>query len=152
MRRVLALGVAFVSLLAAGFLWVRDRPVAEAQVALPPVEAEAPVVEPLPPPPKAALTDEQREARRFNRYDRDKDDRLTREEYLVNRRKAFAKADVNGDGRLGFEEFAVATVRKFGKADRDGDGALGRGEFATTAVKRRVRAAPTCKCGDEEEK
>lgn len=153
MRRLLALGVAFLALLAVGFVWTRDRPVAEAQsvlpVAPPPLEAGEVVI--LPKAPKAPLTDEQREARRFNRYDRDKDDLIGREEYLRNRRRAFAKADVNGDGRLDFEEYAVSTTRKFAKADRDGGGTLSRAEFATTAVKRRTPAkASPCKCEDED--
>lgn len=153
MRRLLAFSVAFIALIAAGFLWTRDRPVAEAQTALPP--AAAPMsysnASPLPSAPKSPLTPEQREARRFNRYDKDKDDLIDRAEYLVNRQKAFVKADANGDGRLDFEEFAVTTSRKFKKTDRNGDGHLGREEFATTAVKRRApeKAAP-CKCEAED--
>ncbi len=147
MRRLMALALAFVALLAAGFVWTRDRPVAVAQVAPPPPDPVADGDAPPMKAPRAEITPEQRELRRFNRYDKDKDERITRDEYLANRRKAFARADANGDGRLDFEEFAVVTSRRFAKADRDGDKALAREEFATTAVKRRAKAA--CKCEEE---
>jgi hypothetical protein len=149
MRRWLALGVAVLALVAAGFLWTRDTPVATA--------GEAPMFAADPGPdddgpleaPASPVTDADREARRFARYDRDDDARIDRDEYLVNRKKAFARLDVNGDGKVGFDEYAAATVAKFGKADRDGDGALAAQEFATTAVKRRVKPACVCEKGDE---
>lgn len=87
-----------------------------------------------------------REERRFNRYDKDRNDAITREEYLVSRRKAFAKLDTNGDGRLGFDEWAVRTTTKFSGADTDRSGAMSRAEFATTAVKRREPAKTRCIC------
>ncbi|MFZ4688768.1 MAG: histidine kinase [Polymorphobacter sp.] len=143
MRRFLALAVALTALLAAGFLWTRDRPVAVAtEVGLPALDADdadAPLVAPV-----SSVTPEQREARRFARADKDKDARISRDEYLSTRKKAFARLDANGDGRLGFDEYAAATAKKFGKADRDGDGALAAPEFATTAVKR--KAKPACRC------
>jgi hypothetical protein len=151
MRRLLAFALAFVALLAAGFVWTRDRPVAVAQPAPPPpLEVAANEAPPMK-APRAEITPEQREVRRFNRYDKNKDDLIDRPEYLANRRKAFARADANGDGQLDFEEFAVVTSRKFTKADRDGNKALARTEFATTAVKRRapVKAVP-CKCEEED--
>ena len=144
MRRLVALSIAFLSLVVAGSLWTRDRPVAEAQPSPAPLpEADVAV---LPAPPKAALTDEQREARRFNRYDRDKDRKVDRTEYLASRRKAFAKLDTNKDGQLDFEEYAITTARKFAKADGNGDMTLSAAEFATTATKRRPK--PACDCGD----
>ena len=146
---MLALGVAVLALVAAGFLWTRDAPVATA--------SEAPRLAADPGPdddgpleaPASAVTDADREARRFARYDKDTDARISRDEYLVNRTKAFAKLDVNGDGKVGFDEYAAATVAKFGKADRNGDGALAAGEFATTAVKRKAKAACTCEKPDD---
>jgi hypothetical protein len=74
----------------------------------------------------------------FARYDKDKDASVSRDEYLITRKKAFARLDLNGDGRLGFDEYAAATTRKFGKADRDGDGAL------AAAAKRKDK--PACVC------
>ena len=146
MRRVLALSIAFLALLTAGLLWTRDRPQAVAQTSLPPppvaIEAPAPPLK----APRVELTDEQREARRFNRYDRNKDRQIDRDEYLANRRKSFARLDVNADGRLDFEEYAAATARKFKKADRNGDAALDASEFAATATRRKPKAP--CKCED----
>lgn len=143
MRRWLALGLALVALVAAGFFWTRDRPVAVAtEVAAPPPESdddEAPLVAPV-----SSVTPQQREIRRFGRVDRDNDQRISRDEYLANRQKAFARLDTDKDGRLGFEEYAAATSKKFGKADRDGDGNLDDREFATTAAKR--SAKPACNC------
>ncbi len=148
MRRALALGVALLALIAAGFLWTRDRPVAVAtESPRPAAEAEAegealdagPLVA-----PRSDLTPEQREARRFARYDKDKDDRISRDEYLVNRRKTFAKLDKNGDGKLSFDEYSVKGVEKFVKADVNGDGALVAAEFATTAVKRKPKVGCAC--------
>ena len=77
------------------------------------------------------------------------DARIDRDEYLVNRKKAFAKLDANGDGRVGFDEYAAASVVKFRKADRNGDGALAAKEFATTAVKRKAKPACVCGKGDD---
>ena len=145
MRRVIALSIAFLALLIAGVLWTRDRPAAEAQTPPPPASAPQPAPAPLK-PPKAELTDEQREARRFNRYDRDNNRQIDREEYLASRRKAFARLDTNNDGRLDFEEYAITTARKFKKADRNGDTRLDATEFATTATKRKPTAP--CKCED----
>ena len=150
-RRALALGVALLALVAAGFLWTRDRPVAMAT--LPPqppaAAADADEVEAAEPhtgliAPRSDVTPAQREARRFGRYDKDRDDRISRDEYLANRRKAFAKLDRNGDGKLSFDEYTVKTVEKFTRADRNGDGALAATEFATTAVVRKVKAPAPC--------
>lgn len=108
----------------------------------------------LPPPPPAPTTSVQeraildapvpeasertREEKRFDRYDKDRNDSITRQEYLASRRKAFAKLDSNGDGRLSFEEWAAKTTAKFAGADRDKSGTMDRAEFATTAVKRKI--------------
>jgi len=149
MRRWLALGVAVLALVAAGFLWTRDTPVATAG------EASLFAADPVPDDdgpleaPASPVTDAEREARRFARYDKDDDARIDRDEYLVNRKKAFAKLDANGDGKVGFDEYAAASVVKFGKADRNGDGALAAKEFATTAVKRKAKPACVCGKGDD---
>jgi hypothetical protein len=85
-----------------------------------------------------------REQKRFDRLDKDRDARITRDEYMLSRRKAFAKLDVNGDGRLGFEEWAIKAATKFASADKDRSGVLNAPEFATTAVVRRARAKCVC--------
>jgi hypothetical protein len=116
-----------------------------------PGSARPPAQVPPPPPPSAAAseplpervpeaTPKTREEKRFDRYDKDRNGAITREEYLASRRKAYAKLDANGDGRLSFEEWATKTATKFSGADRDRSGAMSRVEFATTAVKRKPRA------------
>jgi hypothetical protein len=148
MRRFLALAIALLALVAAGFVWTRDRPTAVAFEAPPPAsigdedDRDAGLAAPA-----SSVTPEQREARRFARYDKDNDSRVSRDEYLASRQKAFARLDRDGDGRLGFEEYAAATAKKFGKADRDANGNLEPDEFATTASKR--RAAPVCDCATD---
>ena len=86
-----------------------------------------------------------REQKRFDRYDKDRNDAVAREEYLAPRRKAFAKLDLDRDGKLSFEEWAVRTTTKFAEADKDKSATLTRTEFTTTAPKRRPKAA--CVCG-----
>lgn len=145
MRRFLALGVALLALVSAGFLWTRDRPVAVAtEAVMPAADAEEEAVPERLIAPASSVTPADREARRFARYDKDRDAVVSRDEYLASRRKAFARLDANGNGRLEFEEYSAATVKKFGKADRDGDGELAAAEFAATATKR--KAAPACVC------
>lgn len=85
-----------------------------------------------------------REQKRFDRYDKDKDGKITREEYLANRRKAYARLDVNHDGVLQFDEWAAKSEAKFLTADMDKNGAMTPVEFATTAVKRKPRPAKGC--------
>lgn len=146
MRRFLALGLALIALVAAGFLWTRDRPVAVAQEAPLAVPPPAPQAQPEPPlvAPVSSVTPETREARRFARYDKDDDAKISRDEYLAARKKSFARLDRDGDGRLGFEEYAAATARKFASADRDADGRLEPAEFAVTAARRRPRTPVPC--------
>jgi hypothetical protein len=145
MRRVLAIAIALVALIAAGFLWTRDTPVAVAIETAPPAanadaDDDAPLVAPV-----SNVTPEQREARRFSRYDRDNDAAISRTEYLASRQKAFAKLDADADGKLSFDEYATITIKKFSTADRDADGTLDAGEFASTAPKRRETLACNCK-------
>lgn len=46
-------------------------------------------------PPQAS--ERTREQKRFDRYDRTRDGKVDRDEYLLNRHKAFAKLDTGGD-------------------------------------------------------
>ncbi len=85
-------------------------------------------------------SDKTREQKRFDRYDKDRDGKVTREEYLAPRRKAYAKLDANHDGVLSFDEWAVKTETKFAEADKDKSGAMTPAEFVSTAPKRK---APT---------
>ncbi|RYD56339.1 MAG: EF-hand domain-containing protein [Sphingomonadales bacterium] len=114
---------------------------------VPPIPAaatDAPGDEALPDAAPAASA-KTREQKRFDRYDKDRNDAITREEYLLSRRKAFAKLDANGDGKLGFDEWAGKTVAKFAGADKDKSATLTRAEFLTTAPKPR-KATPKCAC------
>lgn len=85
-----------------------------------------------------------KEAKRFDRSDKNEDGRITLAELVEPRRKAFAKLDSNSDGQLSFEEWAAKTIDKFEGADADGNNALTRAEFATTAPKPRKKAACAC--------
>ena len=80
---------------------------------------------------------------RFNRYDRNGDESITRIEMMSCRTDAFRKLDKDGNNLLTFEEWAVATSDRFAGADGDGNGQLTRTEFRTTRPKRSV---PRCKC------
>ena len=91
-----------------------------------------------------AATERTREQKRFDRYDKDRDGRITRDEYLASRRKAFAKLDTDHDGRLSFDEWASATAAKFAKADVDRSNSLSAAEFLTTKVVH--KSTPRCDC------
>lgn len=155
MWRYLAGGLAALLLAGAGMLWFTSRASKPAPL-LPARPAAAQATGEAAPLPDAApeAPERTREQRRFARYDKDEDGRITRAELLVPRRKAFAKLDGNGDGMLSFDEWVVKTTKKFDAADANRDGALTSAEFATTAPKRRQR--PKCACppaargGDEE--
>ena len=95
-----------------------------------------------PEPPEA--TELTREQRRFFRYDRNRDWKISRTEMLSSRTEAFRKLDKDGNNLLDFEEWAVTTVDKFEGADADGNLSLTPAEFATTAPKRKAKAA--CRC------
>lgn len=87
-------------------------------------------------PPEA--TDETREQRRFARYDKDEDSKVSRDEFLAARRRNYDKLDTNHDGKLDFDEYAAKAIVKFTGADKDHSAALNLSEFATTAVKRKT--------------
>ena len=154
MWRFLA-GVASALLLCgAGVIWwTNGRGDAPLLPAAAPALAQATDVAADPSSPPAA-EERTREEKRFDRYDKDRDQIITSDEYLLSRRKAFAKLDVNGDGRLGFEEWAKKTTDKFAKADADRSRTLSRKEFATTKVVRkaatRVKCAPAPRDEGEE--
>ncbi|MES2095430.1 MAG: EF-hand domain-containing protein [Pseudomonadota bacterium] len=88
-----------------------------------------------------------REEKRFNRYDKDRNGAITRDEYLASRKKAYAKLDVDGNGTLSFDEWATKAEAKFALADKDKSGAMNAVEFATTAVKRKEPVRAKCPPG-----
>ncbi len=132
------------ALMAAGLFLFRGQAATEAvriAPAPPPANVAMTGSEPIVPPRATGRT---REQKRFDRYDKDRDGRITREEYLVSRRKAYAKLDADRDGRLSFDEWAAKTTGKFAKADAGRNGALDAAEFATTAVTRKPARRVEC--------
>lgn len=93
-------------------------------------------------PPDAA--DPSREAKRFNRIDRNRDNLISRTEMLQPRVAAFRKLDTDHNNLLSFDEWSVATSNRFKKADGNGDSALTRGEFVATRPKPSQK--PACRC------
>lgn len=152
MNRILLGGLVALALVGLGAFWWQGRAQIERGAPPPtPIETtdplpEIPVSDPGdmvgPAPPTA--TELTREQRRFFRYDRNRDWRITRTEMLSTRSDGFRKLDKDGNNLLDFEEWAVATVDKFEGADADGDNQLTPGEFATTAPKRRKKRRCAC--------
>ena len=152
MWRYLAGGVAAVLMAGAGVFMLDSRAAPELVPAAPPPQAGNSSAADDALPPLASIpraSDRTREQKRFDRYDKDRDDRVTLAEMMEPRRKAFAKLDRNGDGRLSFEEWAVRSSTRFADADADKSGVLTRAEFATTAPKRRAATGPKCDCRAE---
>lgn len=85
-----------------------------------------------------------REQRRFSRYDADQNGAVSRDEYLLSRRKTYARLDLDGDGKLSFEEYAVKATKKFAGADRDRTGVLTPAEFLSTRVARKSSPKGNC--------
>ncbi len=145
MWRYILGGAAVLALIAAGFAFfssdARPKPILPAQ----PVSQAAGTIASAPLPDAAPeATDRTREQKRFDRYDKDRDAKITREEYLVQRRKTYAKLDLDGDGKLSFDEWAVKATTKFAAADTDKSGTMTAPEFATTAVKRKAPSRTNC--------
>lgn len=149
MRKYLVGGVASL-MVAAGAFWVWQG-AAQNEIPAPPpppalpeglpiAAADAPKFGPAPPVAKEASKEEMR----FNRYDRDRDNLISRIELMSSRTKAFKQLDKDGNNLLTFEEWAAATGERFAKADVNKDRLLTRLEFAATKPK--PAAQPKCKC------
>lgn len=93
------------------------------------------------PPESTELT---REERRFFRYDRNRDRKITRNEMLSTRTDAFRDLDTDGNNLLTFEEWAITTSTRFAEMDANGNQELTPAEFATSAPKPRPK--PRCNC------
>ena len=141
MWRFLAGVASALLLVGAGLFWWRSG--LEPAIASAPTSAGRPAAGGDATPLPLAASEKTREEARLARYDKDDDGRVSRDEYLVARRKAFAKLDTDGDGKLSFEEYAVKTTERFTKADADRSGALDATEFLTTRV---ARAAGKPRC------
>jgi len=153
MNRIVLGALAALLFASAGLFWLQGR--AEQEDGLPPPDMNSrtdPQPDALPsanaddvigpaPPEATQLT---REQRRFSRYDRNSDGRITRNEMLSTRTRSFRDLDKDGNNLLTFEEWAVSTVEKFDKADTNRDLELSPAEFATTRPKRSPKSE--CKC------
>jgi hypothetical protein len=153
MNKAIMGAVAALLLVGAGLFWWQGRATVEERPAVPAApaaiaalpedlpEGEADATGEAPPMPPGA-TPQDREARRFARYDRNRDGAISRIEMMGSRTRAFRKLDTDGNNLLSFEEWAVATSDRFSTADANGDGKLTPEEFATTAPRRK----PACRC------
>lgn len=141
--RYVAGGIAAMCLIAAGVVFFNSGARSKSPLGSAPVAAAVDVDQELPDaaPEASART---REQKRFDRYDKDRDGAVTREEYLASRRKAYAKLDLNHDGALSFDEWAAKSTGKFALADADKSGTMTAKEFATTAPKRRMATRAKC--------
>lgn len=154
MQRVLIGGVAALLMAGAGLVFWRTEANQEAAIPaapppaaisdkLPQADSNAPAFGPAPPtPPEAPKAS--REEIRFNRYDRNKDELVSRTEMLGSRTKAFKALDTDGNNLLTFEEWAAATGKRFAGADVNSDQLLTRKEFAKTRPN--LPAKPGCRC------
>ena len=154
MNRILVGALGALLLVASGLFWWQGRaavspPAAPSQLALSSVPAAD---EELPDsdagdavgPGLPEASEQSREAKRFDRLDKNRDGKITRTEMVSPRVKDFRKLDVDGNNLLTFDEWSVATDNRFKSADKNGDGALSREEFATTKQKKAKK--PACKC------
>ncbi len=161
MNRTLLGALGALLFVSVGLFWLQGR--AQVEEGLPPPELEDSLAEEQesdadadadalptadvtglkgPSPPEA--TELTREQRRFGRYDRDRDGRITRNEMLSTRTNAFRKLDKDGNNLLTFEEWAAGTADKFRKADANDDLELSPKEFLTTRPKKAKK--PACRC------
>lgn len=154
MQRVLIGGVSALLMVGAGLLFWQISANQSSTIPAPPpptpiVDAlpqagnSAPVFGQAPPtPPEAPKAS--REEVRFNRYDRNRDELVSRLEMMGSRTKAFRVLDTDGNNLLSFEEWAAATGQRFAGADSNSDQLLTRKEFARTRPKN--AAKPGCRC------
>lgn len=156
MNRLILGAILALAMAGVGLIWWQSRAQVEEAAPPPPDPVEiSPSDEPDalptadvgdmrgPAPPEA--TELTREQRRFFRYDRNRDLRITRAEMLSTRTAAFRRLDKDGNNLLTFEEWAVSTAERFDGADANGDRELTAAEFATTR-RPTSRRTPSCRC------
>lgn len=157
MNRLLLGAFGTLVLMGIGLFWFQGRAQVE-EAAPPPVMAEIAEAEAADPnalptaditdiegpaPPEA--TEATREQKRFGRYDRNRDEIITRNEMLSTRSDAFRKLDTDGNNLLTFEEWAVTTAKRFDGMDANGNAKLTPAEFATSKPKPKAKKA-ACRC------
>ena len=160
MNRMVLGALAALMLAAAGFFWYQGRAELQRGAPLPDLSATGQPEVPITLPsagahgqgaalPSAMQSAQSKQDRRFARYDKNKDGRVTRTEVLATRVKAFQKLDTNHDNLLSFEEWAVKTSNRFTEMDANGDGIVTRAEFDafTAAQDKKKKARAKCACG-----
>jgi hypothetical protein len=162
MGRFLAGSIAALMLVSAGLFWWQGhagadrapliaKPLAAIQGDELPGAGDPGAIGKAPPAPPQA-DNRTREQKRFDRYDRNRDGTILRNEMMASRTAAFRKLDKDGNNLLSFEEWAVKTSDRFAEADGNKDGKLVPAEFAATAPKRKASVKPAaCVCKGEEE-
>lgn len=156
MNRVILGAFCALFLVALGLFWIQGRAQVEEGAPPPIAEQAEDTVDPdaLPvadvsdvtgpePPEASELT---REQRRFFRYDRNRDLKITRNEMLSTRTDSFRRLDTDGNNLLTFEEWAITTSDRFAEMDANEDNELTQAEFATSAPKPRATSRPRCNC------
>lgn len=143
MWRYVAGGIAALLVMTAGTLLWSSWAGTKSLVGAPPSAANAPLG-PVDVAAPLEASEKTREQRRFSRYDADENGAVSRDEYLLSRRKSYARLDLDGDGKLSFEEYAAKAGKKFAGADRDRTGTLTPGEFLATRVARKFGAKCNC--------
>ncbi len=157
MNRMVIGAVAALLLVTAGLFWWQGRAEVARGVLPPDISAsgagDGPIALPSADPnhgrgsglPGGGRPKESDGQKRFNRYDRNRDGKISRNEMLSTRVKAFQKLDTNHDNLLSFEEWAVKTSDRFREIDRNGDGIITREEFdAWTAAHPKKPKKPGC--------
>ncbi|MGL5838973.1 MAG: hypothetical protein ACRCY3_10780 [Sphingorhabdus sp.] len=154
MKRVLAgAGIALIAS-SLGYWGWQSWAAPDIIIPLPPPEESAPQALPMaavdapkfgaPPPEPPRASKLSREEVRFNRYDRNRDELVSRIEMMSSRTKDFKKLDKDGNNLLSFEEWAAATGDRFARADGNRDSLLTRVEFLSTRPKQPPK--PACRC------
>ena len=158
MNRMVLGAVAALLMVSAGIFWWQGR--AEVQRGVPPPDlagnaaaGDVPIVLPSAGAhgrgaalPRAGKSAQSAEDRKFNRYDKNHDGDITRNEMMATRVKAFQKLDTNHDNLLSFEEWAVKTSNRFKDMDANGDGVVTRAEFDAYQAAHVRKKKPSCSC------
>ena len=155
MDRIVIGALGALLLVAAGIFWWQGRAASDNAPQVPHLALAAPKAsatdEPLPEsdagdatgPDLPGVPEATKEQKRFDRLDRNHDNKITMSEMLAPRARAFRKLDVDGNNLLTFDEWSVKAINKFKAADKNGSGYLTREEFSATKAKPRKQS---CKC------